>query len=75
MTKTKRQWITGNTAGFYLSTNEYELKRFKKDPKNKVDFRESKTSTPAHRMYEYKVGKLKTYFKTEDEVPDRLVGV
>ena len=70
---TKRRWTTGNTAGFYLSTNEYELKRFRKDPKNKDDFRESKTSTPAHRMYEYKAVKLKTYLKTKGEAPDHLV--
>ena len=73
MTKIKRQWITGNTAGFYLNTNENELKRFRMDPKNKDDFRESKTSTPTHRMYEYKASKIKTYFKTENEVPDHLV--
>ena len=70
---TKRQWITGNTAGFYLNANENELKRFRMDPKNKDDFRESKTSTPSHRMYEYKAVNLKTYFKTENEVPDHLI--
>ena len=75
MTKIKRQWITGNTAGFYLNTNENELKRFRKDPKNKDNFRESKTSTPTHRMYEYKVAAVKEYFEKESGVPDRLVRV
>ena len=74
MTKTN-QWITGNTAGYYLSVDEHELKQFRKDPKNKDAFRESKTSTLKHRMYEYKVGVLKEYFKTWGKVPDRLVRV
>lgn len=73
MTKTKRQWITGNTAGFHLSTNEYELKSFRMDPKNKDNFRESKTSTPAHRMYEYKMCGVKTYLKIEGGVPNHLI--
>ena len=74
MTKTN-QWITGNTAGYYLSVNEHDLKQFRKDPKNKADFRESKTSTPTHRMHEFKISAIKEYFKTEKEVPDRLVRV
>ena len=74
MTKTN-QWITGNTAGYYLSVDEHDLKQFRKDPKNKDTFRESKTSTPTHRMYEYKVDVLKEYFKTWGKVPDRLVRV
>ena len=74
MTKTN-QWITGNTAGFYLNTNENRLRSFRKDPKNKGEFRESKTSTHTHRMYEYNVNQLKSHFKTGEEVPDRLVRV
>ena len=69
----KRQWITGNTAGFYLNVNEYDLRRFRKDPENKDNFRESKTSTPSHTMYEYKIDKIKKYLKTEGIVPDHLV--
>ena len=74
MAKTK-QWITGNTAGYNLDTDEHDLKQFRKDPKNKSTFRESKTSTPTHRMYEYKISKLKTYFEAVGEVPDHLIKV
>ena len=69
----KTQWITGNTAGYYLNTDEHKLRQFRSDQKNESTFRESKTSTPTHRMYEYKIGVLKEYFKTDEEVPERLV--
>ena len=71
----KNQWITGNTAGYYMGVNEHDLKQFRKDSKNKTAFRESKTSTTIHRMYEYKINILKEYFKTEKEIPDRLIRV